>query len=98
MIDIGAGGDTAPRNRNLLGLTGSDIEFPDLKITFKDDRATIIRDRRPEQATIFKFSDRFGRAADRMHPDILRAAAIGHIKNVMAVGAPHRPHLLGVAI
>src|SRR5688572_8363831 len=74
------------------------IKFPDLEVALENDRAAVVTDARPKDTAVFELSDLTGAAAHFLRPNILRAAAIGHVENRTVIFAPHGPDFLGAAL
>ncbi len=72
------------------------VESPDLEVVLECDQPAVLRHRRPQHASLLERRQlpRRGIASDGLHPQILRAALVRHVEQRLAVGAPHRPHLL----
>src|SRR6185295_7230482 len=91
---------TTSLNLDFQGFAGFRIEFPNMKIVFENDLATVVRNTRPHHSTIRETRQPFSNAAPRSStPDILGAllvscvAPIGNVEESSAIGAPHGPEL-----
>src|SRR6185437_2721658 len=91
---------TTSLDLDFRGFAGFRIEFPNMKIVFENDLATVVRNTRPNHSTIRETGKPFRNAAPRSStPDILRAllvscvAPIGNVEDSSAIGAPHGPQL-----
>src|SRR5688572_3243453 len=98
MLNRRTGGSAAAIDVHRARAAIRDIKFPDLEVALENDRAAVVTDAGPKDAAVFELSDLTCPAADFPRPDILRAAAIGHVENRAVIFAPHGPDFLGAAL
>src|SRR5256885_3213346 len=97
MIDGRARWSAAPNNVDSGGAVARNVEFPNLKVAFEDDRLTVIADARPEHPAIFELCHLTALPVELLRPNILRAAAIRDVVDRPIILAPHWPHLFRAA-
>ena len=96
---VGARGNAPALDLDRGRLTGLQVELPDAEIALEYDGAPICRNRGPDYPAAGEFGDLPGRSTgQRTLPDVLCAAAVGHVVKALAVVRPHRPGLLGAAV
>src|SRR5262252_1521751 len=96
MIDGRTRGSAAAHNIHGRGAPVRRIKFPDLKISLKDDRLSVVTNARPQDAAVFELRHLPRLAVDIPGPDVLGATAIGNVKDGAIIFAPHRPGFFGV--
>ena len=80
------------------GATGGEVEFPNAKLAFENDRFAIGGDGRPENAAIGEVRHLLRRGSGRHPPDVLGTGFLGHEEQFFTVGGPRRLQVLRVVI
>ena len=83
---------------NGVGLAALGIELPDLEIALEHHGLPVVADGGPDHAAVGEFRDLPHLAVERERPDILRAAAVRHEIEALAVGHPHGPGVAAVEV
>ena len=95
MLDGRPGRNPKEGDRNLGRLARRRVAFPEAEVPLEDDRLSIGRKCRPEDAAAREMRERPGGAGRRPHPEVLSPAPVGHEVDGLSVGRPHGPHLAG---
>src|SRR5687767_5842772 len=98
MLNRRTGGSAAAIDVHRARAAIRNIKFPDLEVALENDRAAVVTDAGPKDAAVFELSDLTSAATNFPGPDVLRAAAVGHVENRAVIFAPHGPDFLGAAL